>query len=323
MLSQIRFSVLVALLFLSAAVAALASPADSKLLALVPEGAQFVAGIEDPQTPPSTGWLLLLTRRSNLDYQDWIALSGVDPHRRADEIIEVATSSDVEALGEHLVLLSGRFDRELIYRAALRNGASISEYDGQSVLVVKPFTREREAISASRWMVIINDRTAMFGSPKMVRRALDRYRSRSAPDPLLVQHLRELHGDVNSWNVLAMSASMLARNVESEQLHAPWTHVLDGADEVTFGIHYGSTDRIDFAVHTLNSQNASDLAASLTKSHAIPVDLSTSMRPRLESLSVEQSRVHGSFLVSARRLSLWLAPGVNDQVSDLDSHPTP
>jgi hypothetical protein len=322
-LTHIRFSAFAALFFVSAAVAASASPADSRLLALVPTGAQFVAGIEDPNHPPAKGWLLLLTRRSNLDYQDWIALSGVDPHRRADEIIEVAASADVEVLGEHLVLLAGQFDRDLIFRAALGNGAYVSEYGGQRVLLVKPFAREKNAMTASRWLVILDDRTAIFGSPELVRQAIDRYRSKSGPDPLLVQCLQGLHNDVNSWNVLLMSAAMFVRNVESEQWHAPWMHLLDGADELAIGIHYGSTDRIDFAVHTLNIQNASRLVALLARQRILPVDLSTNMRPRLQSMSVKQGRLRGSVLVSATQLRLWLAPGLNPQLSALNSQPKP
>lgn len=304
-----NFSRLVLLIFLPAftAVAALASPADSKLLALVPAGAQFVAGIENPHHPPEKGWLLLLTRKTSLDLQDWIALSSVDPHRRVDEIIEVAASLGGKDLSEHLVLLAGPFDQKLIYHSALANGASPTGYGGQSVLAVKPFPREKEEMSASRWLVILDNRMAIFGSPELVRRALDRYRSRSGPDPLLAQHLRELHPDVSSWNVLAMSAAMFARNVESEQLHAPWTHVLDGADEFTFGIHYGSTDRIDFAIHTVSSHKASSLAAALIQPRMMPVELSASMRTKLQNLSVEQSLVRGSFLVPARQIVRLLA----------------
>jgi hypothetical protein len=67
MLPQIRYSVFLALILLSAAVAGWASPASSKLLMLVPEGAQIVAGIEDPHNPASKGRLLLVTHNCNLD----------------------------------------------------------------------------------------------------------------------------------------------------------------------------------------------------------------------------------------------------------------
>jgi hypothetical protein len=78
---------------------------NSKLLDLVPEGAQIVAGIEDPHNPTSSGRLLLVTHSCNLDFKDWVAITGVDPHRETDEVIEVATSSSESELKEHLVLV--------------------------------------------------------------------------------------------------------------------------------------------------------------------------------------------------------------------------
>lgn len=169
MLYRIRDSVLLAFVLMAGAVAGWASPVSSKLLDLVPEGAQIVAGIEDPHNPTSSGRLLLVTHNCNLDFMDWVAITGVDPHRESDEVIEVATSSSKGELNEHLLLVGGRFDREHIFRAALGNGASMAEYRGQRLLV-KPFARERQEISAARWMAILDDRTTIFGAPELVGR---------------------------------------------------------------------------------------------------------------------------------------------------------
>lgn len=322
-ISQIRDFVLFTFVLIAGAVAGWASPANSKLLALVPEGAQIVAGIEDPHNPASNGRLLLVTHNCNLDFDDWVAITGVDPHRETDEVIEVATSSSEGELKEHLVLAAGKFDREHIFRAALENGASMAEYRGQGLLVVEPFAREKQEINVSRWMVILDDRTTIFGSPKFVRQALDRYLSEVGPDPLLVARLRQLHSDVNSWNVLVMSGPMLTRHVDPGQLPAPWTPILDGADELTLGIHYGSTDRIDFAVHAMSSQTASSLAGLAAPPRAISVDLSTSMRPKLQNLSVEQGRVRGQFLVPGEQFDRWLASVYTRRSSASIPHPRP
>jgi hypothetical protein len=322
-LPRIRDSVFFALALIFPAVAGWASPASGKLLALVPDGAQIVAGIEDPHNPAPGGRLLLVTHNCNLDFDDWVAITGVDPHREADEVIEVATSSAERELDEHLVLVAGRFDRERIFRAAVENGASMSEYRGERLLVVKPFARERQEMNASRSMTILDDRTTVFGSPQLVRQALDLYFDRSVPDPLLVERLRQLHPDVNSWNVLVMSGPMLARHVDPGQLHAPWTHVLDGADELTVGIHYGSTDRIDFAVHAISTKTASSLAGLATAPRVISVDLATSMRFRLQTLSVEQGRVRGSLLVPGEQFDRWIASVYTRRASAPDPHPQP
>lgn len=161
-------------------------------------------------------------------------------------------------------------------------------------------------MNAARWMVILDDRTTIFGSPILVRQALDRYLSRLGPDPLLLKRLGQLHADVNCWDVLVMSAPMLTRHVAPGQGHAPWTHVLDGADELTVGIHYGSTDRIDFAVHPASGHSATFLFGLLDEPRIVPADLSTSRSPKLQNLSIEGSRVRGSFLVPGKQFDGWL-----------------
>src|SRR5579871_6667067 len=86
---------------------AAAAPQHSRLLALVPANAQIVAGIEDPHNPDSHGRLLLVTHDDNLDYEDCIAITGVDSNRSVEEVIETAASSEHGELAEHLVLLAG------------------------------------------------------------------------------------------------------------------------------------------------------------------------------------------------------------------------
>ena len=295
------------LVFMSVALAGWTSPAGSDLLALVPEGAQIVAGIEDPHNSTSSGRLLLVTHNCNLDFNDWVAITGVDPHREADEVIEAATSSAEGELKEHLLLVAGRFDREHIFRAALENGAAMAEYRGRGLLVVRPFARESLEMNGARWMAILDDRFTIFGAPELVRKSLDRYLSQAGPDPMLVKRLRQIRPDVNSWNVLVMSGPMLARHVDLGQLHAPWTHILDKADELTVGIHYGSTDRIDFVVHAVSREVTSSLAGLAASPRLISLDLSPDMRPRLRNLSVEQGCVRGSFLVPDEQFHRWLA----------------
>jgi len=88
--------ILCGLAFLAGAPTALASaaPVDSELLRLVPAGVQIVSGISDPGTPSSTGRLLVVTENNNRDYDDCLALLGVDGEKSIKEIIEAAASSN-------------------------------------------------------------------------------------------------------------------------------------------------------------------------------------------------------------------------------------
>jgi hypothetical protein len=107
--------------------------------------------------------LLLVTHNNNLDFADWVALAGVDTNRKVDELIEVAASSIQGELKERLLLVQGLFDRERIFHAAEQNNATQTRYEGEPVLLVKPFSREQQEMTSMRWMAIIDNRTAIFG----------------------------------------------------------------------------------------------------------------------------------------------------------------
>jgi hypothetical protein len=307
MLSTLRRCSYAAALIAGFAMHGFASPAQSKLLSLVPAGAQIVAGIEDPHNPASHGRLLLATHNNNLDFTDWVALTGVDAHREADEVIEVATSSAQGELKERLLLVEGAFDREHIFRAAEQNNATQTTYKGEPILLVKPFPREQQEMTGMRWMAIIDDRTSLFGTPLLVQEALDRRAAHAAADVPLVEHLAQLRADVNSWNALAMSSQMLARHLAPEELHAPWTHILDAADELTIGIHYGSMARVDFAAHTTREQQTSEVAALFAQPQVVRAGLySQTPRVRLKNLSVERNRIQGSIALPGKEFDAWL-----------------
>ena len=298
-------------LFLSAIIAGIAihgfaSPAQSELLSLVPASAQIVAGIEDPHNPNSHGRLLLVTHSNSLDFTDWVALTGVDEQREADEVIEVAASSSLGELKEHLLLVEGRFDAERIFHAAEQNGAVQMQYRDQTVLLVRPFPREQAEIAGTRWMVILDDRTALFGTPLLVQEALDRHAAHAATDSLLAGHLAQLRPDVNSWNVLIMSSETLTRHLAPGELHASWTHILDGADELTVGIHYGSMARVDFVAHTLREHQTSDVAALFAQPQFVRTGLFHAQRLRLENLSVERNHIQGSVALPGKEFDAWL-----------------
>jgi hypothetical protein len=306
MLSTLRSYSCVAALMAGVVLRGAASPAESKLLALVPAESEIVAGIEDPHHPGSHGRLLLVTHNNNLDLTDWLALTGVDPHRTANEVIEISASSTRGELKEHLLLVEGSFDKERIFRAAKHNGAVEMKYKGRDLLSVSAFPREQQEMADTRWLAILDDRTAVFGTPILVQEALNRYEAHAETDSLFAERLAQLRPDVNSWNVLVMSAEMLARHVAPEDLQVPWTHILDGADELTVGIHYGPTARVDFAAHTNREQQLSEVAALFAQPQMVRAGLSKTPRLRLDSLTVERNQVKGSVRLPGKQFDAWL-----------------
>src|SRR4051812_22550434 len=75
-----------------------ASPLSSRLLPLVPPGAEIVAGFENHRDSNSRGRLLLTTHNNRLDLDDWQSLTGVDSKRVFDEVVEVAAAPSGGAL---------------------------------------------------------------------------------------------------------------------------------------------------------------------------------------------------------------------------------
>ena len=284
-----------------------ASPAQSKLLRLIPREAQIVAGIEDPRNPDTRGHLLLVTVNNTFDFDDCQSLTGVDTHRGIDETIWLAASSPQGELNEHLLLVAGRFDREHIFQAAEGNGAASGFYRGLEVLLVKPFAREQVQVHDMRWLAILDGQTVVFGTPWLVKKALDRYVGHEPADPLVVERLERLHPQVNSWNVLVMPHEVFSKHAALGQSPAPWIEMLgkemvDGADELTLGIRFGSTARVDFVVRTSDNGRTCCGADELARRHVFEANSFQRLRPRLENLSIEQNLIEGTIVLPGKEL---------------------
>jgi hypothetical protein len=306
MLNAFRRYLYIAALITGIAIHGFASPVGNKLLPLVPAEAEIVAGIEDPHNPASHGRLLLVTHNNKLDYIDWVALTSVDSHMRAEEVVQVSASSSRGELKEHMLLVEGSFDKKRIFKAAEQNGAAVMTYKGEEVLSMKPFPREQKEMTDTRWMAILDNQISVFGSPLLVQEALNRHAAKAETDSLFAERIALLHADINSWNVLVMSAGTMAKHVAPESLHLPWTLILGGADELTVGIHYGPTARIDFAAHTNKEQQPSEVAALFAQPQMVLARFSKTPQVRLEGLMVQRNRIQGSVELSGKQFDAWL-----------------
>ena len=226
------------------------SPAEDRLLRLVPANAAIVAGIEDPHHGDESGRLLIVTHNNNVDLRDWITLVSVDDRQQVDRLIEVAMPSAHGDLGEHLLLARGSFNGRHVLEAAEDNGGVASSYAGVKVVIVKPFAREQKEMTDTRWLAIVDDNTAIFGTPEMVKSAVDRYTASAATDGALMKRLQALKPDVNCWSVLSMPGAVLAHHLRAGVLDETGDTLLRDVSDVTIAVHYGSKERVDFAIKT-------------------------------------------------------------------------
>lgn len=282
-----------------------ASPTNSKLLWLVPPGAQIVAGFENYHEEHHHGQLLLTTRNNRLDLADWQAIAGVDHARSVEEVIQVASSPIGGQLHEHLLLVAGRFDREAIFRSLRAQGTKEMEFEGQTVALVEPFARERGVMKSVRWLIIVDRHLAMLGSPSIVKSALFRYLNHSDVDMVLRERLSQLPLDVNSWNVLS---SLPKARTEYTATHSanPWGKFFEGADVLMVGARFGSKIRIHFALHA-NEKRGREFLEQKTLSFAEVFSVGTRLsRPlRAAHIEVRPDWVQGTVQLSRKQFDAW------------------
>jgi hypothetical protein len=282
-------------------------PAEDSLLRLVPANAEIVAGGVMPKDPgphhgDQSGRLLIVTHNNKVDLQDWITLAGVDDQQDVDRLIEVAMSLQHGGeLNEHLLLLRGSFNGPRILQAAGRNGGAATEYRGMRIVALKPFAREQREMPDTRWLAIVGDRTAVFGTPTIVKSALDRYVSSAAADSQLAKRLAELKPNVNCWSVLTMRGAVLARHLRAGVLDDTGAPLLRGVSDVAIGVHYGSGihgsgERVDFALGTEDAASAAALATAMGKQPQL-LPIADALGTHFEGVSVEQNEVRGSVRV--------------------------
>ncbi len=283
------------------------SPAQDRLLRLVPANAEIVAGIQDPHHGDQSGRLLIVTHNDDVNLRDWIALAGVmDDRQQVDKLIEAAASSPRGELSEHLLLAGGSFRGAGILHAAESDGGVRSEYKGVRIVELKPFAREQQEMRDIRWLAMLDDNTAIFGSPAMVQSALDRYLSSAPADAELVKRMSGLRPDVNCWSILTLPGRMIAAHVLPSVLDETSAALLRRVTSLSISVHYGSKDRMDFIFDTDNTEAATALATAISgRPYLSPV--ADTLHAHLESVAVRQNEVRGSVRIADRKFDPWLA----------------
>ena len=211
-------------------------------------------------------------------------------------------------MNEHLLLVAGRFDREHIFQAAERNGVATGIYRGLEVLLVTPFAREQVQVHDIRWMAILDAQTVVFGTSWLVKKALDRYVGHEPADPLVTERLKRLHPQVNSWNVLVMPHEVLSKHAALGQSPAPWIDLLgrdmvDGADELTLGIRFGTTARVDFVARTSDNRRTCCDADGFARRDVFEAGSFQRLRTRVENLSIKPNLIEGTIVMPGKELN--------------------
>lgn len=236
-----------------AAIAAAASP-DEHVLSLIPNSTQIVAGIDAPPSNGQTRNFLIFTRGNSVDVRDFKALIGVDDRSFIRQIFLVAGQRDRHAPIDHSLLAVGRFNRDRIYKAAIQNGALTRQYRHEQILELLPFARDRNMLKEIRWMAIIHDGLALFGTTDDVRDELDRHEDGACASASLVARLARLRSDDTAWYLMP---ALLPNDPARQSLGALSPDFRDAALDgfpFQFGFRFGRRVRIDYDFDTIEPQ---------------------------------------------------------------------
>jgi hypothetical protein len=278
-----------------------AMPPDPRLLSLVPRDPQLTAGMSSSS---GQGHFLLMTRNNEVDFQDFLALSGVDNARLINQVILVA---GLTAAGhaEHSLLASGRFDPSRIFTAAVQNGAGANEYRGIRLLVLQPFARERAELKDVRWLAILDSSIALFGTPASVQEEMDHYVARNAPDPSLTQRLARLHADDETWCVVENFVGNRDVQRALSQLDTTLASLTQDGDAFQFGIHLGRRVRFEYEITRASGDSPRPIVARLARSLVGEGMKDSSLLPASEGISDGRSE-RGELQVSRIRYETWI-----------------
>jgi hypothetical protein len=223
-----------------------AAPPDVKLLSLVPPGTQLVAGASNQRHSGVPESFILTGRYNLIDRRDFLSLAGVDDSMRIGQMVFAAGGSDPRRWGEHSILVSGIFNQERIFKAAVQNGATVTEFKGVRVLVQQPFARELDTIKDVRWLAVLDSKVALFGTSMSVEDELGRYLDRSETDPSLAQKVSRLRADNATWSVLgAFDVDVELEHVFSS-LDPVLANLIHDRKSFQFGVRYGRKVELEY-----------------------------------------------------------------------------
>jgi hypothetical protein len=290
--------------FFTLAVTSAVTP-DSRLISLVPPNPRMVAGMRAASAPGQPDSYLLITHNNAIDLRDFISLSGVDDSRVIDQVVQVAAANDRGILEEHSLLASGHFNQTRIFKSAMENGASVSEYKGIRVLVLLPFERDLNTFNHVRWLAVIDSNVIVFGTIPSVQQELERYLARSAVDPSLMEKLARLRRDDETWCVL----EAFVHNYEIRRQLGSLDPVLadpvhDGA-AFLFGIHFGRHVEFEYEITAPSRASTQAIPLALRQSPAGTQLKRSSLLP-VPDLATEGTSIHGAVKISRSRYETWL-----------------
>jgi hypothetical protein len=295
-LSHSRSRAIRGMVALSIGAAALAAPsahAQDPLARLIPPDAAVLAGMHRAAYVP-TDQLWLATPNNLHDLDEFVSVTVTDPARRFDEVIVADSPAGSDPLADHLLLARGRFHFDTLRHAP---GLLLSSFEEVPVLVM-PAT----STSGPRWLAVLHDRLALYGSPAAVGRAIERARTSSPADPAIAARLRQASAGEVSWSSVTLDPAALREHLRLRPGQASIASCLADVRAITLGSAFTPAARVDLRVLTASPQQAAIASSCLTRI----VDPNTASVLRVVA-SPQEAMVSISFSGTRETYTRWLA----------------
>lgn len=179
-----------------AAGTALAGTVNSSLLNLVMPDAAIISGAQVDQAvaSPFGQFLLSQFQPGNPGFMEFVGATGFDPRYNLQYIL-AATSIDASSTHNVLILGVGTFVPSKIIAAATTQGATISQYKGDTII-----TAPNQGTSTQQTSLAFLDAgTVAIGNLTMVQAAIDRKAANAVFSGALAQAATSASGTYQAW----------------------------------------------------------------------------------------------------------------------------
>src|SRR6266436_4358075 len=117
--------------------------------------------------------------------------------------------------------------------------SSAGEFGGISVLAVgKTADQVSGQATETRWLAIIHNKIAVFGSPSAVQQALLRYISNEAVDPAVIARLERIPSKDIAWSSIVLDPAILSSHLSLNGYEHNAVACLAMARELVFGVRF-------------------------------------------------------------------------------------
>jgi hypothetical protein len=279
-------------LLLAAASLVASASVDQGLLALVPAGSKFIAGVDVDRAKSSQLWQYVAGKAhsDNKEFTDFVQQTGFDPRRDLQQLV-LAGSAPMAGPGhsdaKFAVFARGNFDQLRLDASAKQKGFVAQNVEGVELFVDKSQAKGGNAFA------FLGNGIVVVGDPQSVKQIIsNRAGGASTLDAAIQARVTKTAAENDIWFVSFVSGSEIATHFnpvpvdgaeknQSANQGWPQAQALQSVQEASGGIQLGDMIRFTFDAVTRSAKDATSLA-DVVRFFASMVQMQRQKDPRAE-----------------------------------------